>query len=161
MSERTAALLDHAFALIVPPASPSVTDLRRALSAAYYAGFHYCCFQVATLFIGRHGPDHPAWELVYRSLDHGPITNACRALAGQGSTHGPTVKRFAQVMIELRAVREDGDYHPADDGVPNFFSALTTLASAKAAFMLMDRITDSERRDVFARMAFKPLKQRG
>jgi uncharacterized protein (UPF0332 family) len=57
---------------------PKQADLRRAISACYYALFHTLCFNCANCIVGR-GADYPknAWRRSYRALQHGFAKGAC------------------------------------------------------------------------------------
>jgi hypothetical protein len=57
--------------LTVPPASetePRQTDLRRAISAAYYALFHFTLAAASDLFVGRDKRSTPEYRMTYRSV---------------------------------------------------------------------------------------------
>lgn len=57
---------------------PRQSDLKRALSTAYYALFHTLARECADRLIGTHSPQRSAaWKQVYRALDHGFAKQAC------------------------------------------------------------------------------------
>ena len=64
---------------------PRQTELRRAVSAAYYALFHTLANSCATTLVGstRANRDQTAWRQTYRSLEHGHAQRQCdnRSLA--------------------------------------------------------------------------------
>jgi hypothetical protein len=67
------------------PNRPRQADLRRAVSTAYYAVFHALARQCADRFVGTgHNRSRPAWQQVYRALDHGFAKNACFQAANLG-----------------------------------------------------------------------------
>ena len=55
------------------PGRPRETDLRRAISTAYYAVFHCLAAYGADTLVGGPGSnrDLRAWNRMYRSLEHG------------------------------------------------------------------------------------------
>jgi hypothetical protein len=61
---------------------PLQVDLKRAVSAAYYAMFHAMAKECADTIAGtgRHRSDK-AWVQVYRALEHGVAKNACKQVA--------------------------------------------------------------------------------
>ena len=92
-----------------PP--PSEADLRRAVSAAYYAVFHTLAASNAELIAGQpqSGISAYAWERVYRRLDHGRAQNNLRAVLNLLS---PAGENFARAFIELQDLRREADYDP-------------------------------------------------
>ena len=58
---------------------PSEADMRRAISAAYYALFHTLAASNAELIAGQpqSSVSAYAWERVYRRLDHGRARITC------------------------------------------------------------------------------------
>ena len=56
---------------------PTQTDLRRAVSTAYYALFHCLAAAAADLLTGN-GSRGPEWHQVYRALEHGKARKACQ-----------------------------------------------------------------------------------
>ena len=65
---------------------PRQIDLRRAISAAYYAVFHSFCQNCADTLVGTSKRKRPnrAWQQVYRGLDHGAARSACEAARNIG-----------------------------------------------------------------------------
>lgn len=95
--------------------NPSVTtdtELRRAVSCAYYAIFHTLCRAYADALAGAHvgsqlGRD--AWNMAYRSIDHGQARSKC----SDGSNmrrFGPDIQDFAGRFVELQQRRHEADY---------------------------------------------------
>lgn len=73
-------LLDQADHLIAPPAigAPRHTDLRRAISNAYYAVFHTVLAQAADTFVGKTNRKSELYALLYRSIDHGALERSAK-----------------------------------------------------------------------------------
>jgi hypothetical protein len=71
-------LLDQALRLASPTLGPpKQVDLRRAISAAYYAVFHAALRAAADEFIGRNKQGTPLYTLAYRSIDHASLRELC------------------------------------------------------------------------------------
>lgn len=94
---------------------PTQADLRRALSTAYYAAFHFVMAQCADLLtcdpggqtIGR------AWHQVYRSVKHVDVRNACNVAADASYGFPKEIQEFAVLYPNMRRLREEADYDPA------------------------------------------------
>jgi hypothetical protein len=79
MSFSPAGLLEHAERLLKASAgvskAPSEEDLRRAISAAYYAVFHTVVGATADLFSRFADPTKTIYERVYRKPEHKDVKN--------------------------------------------------------------------------------------
>jgi hypothetical protein len=135
-------LLEHAAQLAGEDAGrgrPSYTNLRRAVSSAYYAAFHQVTDQVAKgLF-----PDDEAFQLkARRSVTHDAVYVVCKWLTGGGNApqhlrpiadrlqQDATVRAVAGSLIGLKEAREEADY---DHARPfNKSETLTLLQDARA-----------------------------
>lgn len=119
-------LLEQADKLIAPPPAgpPRQVDLRRAISAAYYAAFHGTVAAAADLYIGAINRASGQHTLVYRSVDHKELRELCskvrapnlpRNLAQYVPAGGfdADITAFAQALLELQAKRHDADYNPS------------------------------------------------
>lgn len=71
-------LFEHADMLIDNPRGE--TDLRRAISAAYYALFHSILRAAADLVCGAANRATPRYNLAYRSVDHKRLKTVCEQL---------------------------------------------------------------------------------
>ena len=89
------------------PRRPSQTNLRRAVSTAYYAMFHCLASTAADLLIGRSRT--PAWHQVYRALEHGRARNACLQKRVMRSFPAE-VRDFAEAFVTLQNNRHLADY---------------------------------------------------
>ena len=93
---------------------PSETDLRAAISSAYYALFHTICRYSADLLTA---PDPEGllaqniWLEVYRNLDHRQAARNCRTAM---NTHAfcSEIKFFANTFVRLQQNRHEADYNP-------------------------------------------------
>jgi hypothetical protein len=73
-------LFEQADKLIQAPAAgrPRQVDLRRGVSAAYYALFHAILAAAADLVVGTTNQSTVLYELVYRSIDHRALRDYAR-----------------------------------------------------------------------------------
>ena len=90
---------------------PRQVDLKRALSAAYYAMFHALAKECADTIAGA-GRDRSqaAWVQVYRALEHGVAKNACRQARNKGFPL--QIVHFAELFAALQDERHAADYDP-------------------------------------------------
>lgn len=107
-------LLDSARALCPSNTGkkPKQADLRRAVSAAYYAAFHELARTCADALVGKTKSKRPnkAWVEVYRGLDHGVAKDACHRAVNISFPVG--ILDFADAFKQLQAARHGADYDP-------------------------------------------------
>ncbi|MFN4169033.1 MAG: hypothetical protein ACK4HD_12050 [Pannonibacter phragmitetus] len=91
---------------------PRQADLRRAVSAAYYAVFHELARTCADALVGATKARRPnrAWVEVYRGLDHGTAKNACNGASNV--TFPQEIRNFSDAFKQLQAARHSADYDP-------------------------------------------------
>lgn len=119
-------LLEQADRLIASgaPGQPRQADLRRAISAAYYATFHATLAAAADLYIGTTKRTTGQYTLVYRSVHHRDLRDLCsrvRAISSIGrlAQYVPAggfdadMRTFAEAILELQESRHDADYNPS------------------------------------------------
>jgi hypothetical protein len=95
-------------------------DLRRALSTAYYAVFHFCLTSAADMVCGAANRSTPRYGFVYRSVDHARLRGLCDQLRGSQPRNvalTPTggfgkVADFARNTYNLYEQRISADYDP-------------------------------------------------
>lgn len=92
---------------------PRQSDLKRAISTAYYAMFHALCNIVADCLVGTAGADRsePAWRQAYRCVEHGFSVTQCENKRVM-SRFPREVQFFAGVYVELQEKRYEADYNP-------------------------------------------------
>ena len=108
-------LLDQADRLVAPPAggAPRQTDLRRAISAAYYALFHALAAEAADGLAGARHRRSPRYALIYRSVEHRSLKTLCHdvskpSLPDKYSAYAPkggfggVLKAVANALVELQ-----------------------------------------------------------
>lgn len=95
---------------------PRQADLRRALSAAYYAMFHTLARCCADTLVGatRASRSQPAWTQTYRALEHGYARNQC-IRASQNDDFPQAVRKFSERFARMQRLRQTADYAPDSD----------------------------------------------
>ncbi len=105
-------LLEQADLLINRPGRPRQANLRRAVSTAYYAVFHYTVKSAAELVVGlsarRSTPE--VYARVYRAIDHGDLRN--RLNETRVRSISSNIGKFARAVIQLQQERHRADYDP-------------------------------------------------
>ena len=96
--------------MVLGPQQPTQTDLRRAVSTAYYALFHCLALSGADLLIGADGAERDsAWHQVYRALEHGKTMQVCNNK--QRMAEFPeSIREFAEAFVILQRERQQADY---------------------------------------------------
>jgi hypothetical protein len=117
-----------------PSGEPHQTDLRRAISSAYYGVFHFTLASAADMVVGTDNRSTARYSLAYRSVDHARLRTLCSQLkASQMSSDlSPYVPAggfgeiidFARLAANLLQLRNLADYHPSE---------LFTIDEARAA----------------------------
>ena len=89
---------------------PRQTELRRAVSAAYYALFHALALSCANLLSGT-DRSRPSWEQTYRGLDHGHARNQCNDQSGMTALPAD-IRNFGRRFVYAQSKRQQADYSP-------------------------------------------------
>jgi hypothetical protein len=108
-------LLRQADVLAASVAATQV-DLRRAISAAYYAVFHFCATAAADMILSASARSSPRYSLVYRSIDHSRFRALPRQLNGSPITPANEFGKigdFAEITANLNERRSLADYDPS------------------------------------------------
>lgn len=136
---------------------PMQAYLRRAISTAYYALFHTLAQCCADLLIGSAGAmrSKPAWNQVYRALDHGSAKYACenkKVIA----KFPKEIQDFANMFVMMQIERHDADYDPDK----RFFKSavLTTIAASEVVMADFATAPSKDRRAFAAWVLFKQRK---
>jgi uncharacterized protein (UPF0332 family) len=137
--------------LALDPRRPREINLRRAVSASYYALFHEICKQAADSFVGVTKHDRPAWGVVYRSLQHGQAKERCKALAGKGL--GQQVDNIASQFPTLQAERHTADYDPSGFAKGRV-EVESLIADAQSAIADLRDMPNETKLDFLARLLF-------
>jgi uncharacterized protein (UPF0332 family) len=133
---------------------PRQSDLRRAVSTAYYALFHAFAQDAANLLTGV-GTNRAAkaWSQVYRSLEHGFAKNACKQVASLGFPQ--SLRHCADAFVRLQESRHKADYDP--DERLDLVDVLFAIWLAENA---ISQLRSAERRDRRAFAVHLLLKKR-
>ena len=122
---------------------PVQAELRRAVSAAYYALFHALSRSCANILVGvaPASRSQPAWSQVYRALEHGHAKNQCsnwRML----SRFPRQIRGFADSVVEMQRHRQEADYNPDAR-----FSRSDVLLFIRDAKRAISEFADTDARD--------------
>jgi hypothetical protein len=145
------------------PGAPLQVDLRRAISAAYYAVFHKILTEAANQVVGHSQP----WEqynLVYRGIGHGQLRAMCNSARHPTlpkkyapcvpvgfSTH---IQTFAALTVELQEKRHSADYDPAVRVLKS--DAALAISNAREALRHWQDALGEERRIFILLLLFPP-----
>jgi len=138
-------LLEHArFLANLDPRTTSQANIRRAISAAYYAVFHLLAAEVAA----QVSPDSPAGlrERTQRALDHMQMVKVAKAFSLEGATRvkdlpddivlpNPVSRELASIGNRFKELQDAR--HAADYDVSKYFyptDALTQVQEAEEVF---------------------------
>ena len=100
---------------------PPQAELRRAVSATYYAMFHALAACCADMLVGatRANRSQQAWRQTYRALEHGFAKNRC-SNRGVIISFSQPIQDFAELFVETQRQRHVADYDPSPDSDDNF-----------------------------------------
>lgn len=159
-------LFDQADRLLASPFPGPIrqTDLRRAISAAYYGLFHTCLIAAADEFVGAAHRATNRYGLVYRGIDHRTLREVCDEAkkptpSARYMPHLPpggfdsAIRAFSDTASELQRKRHLADYNP----VPRLKRADAELAlsTARDAVRAFAR-ADEEHRKLFLTLLVCP-----
>jgi hypothetical protein len=160
-------LLEQADRLIEPPPAgpPRQVDIRRAISAAYYAVFHFTLAEAANQFVGKTKQSTRQYGLVYRSVDHGALYQLCTdaakptlppklALHVPQGKFGRDIQQFAGLILELQRKRHSADYDPSIRVKTS--DALLAARAARNALARFNAASAVERESFLSLLLFKP-----
>lgn len=137
-------LIDQAATLAKrSPKKPRQADLRRAISACYYAVFHALCRSNADVLVGT-GNNKPkrAWSQAYRAANHGQVKKRCKSARAKGFPRG--LANFADSFTSLQELRHRADYDP--DWRFQRSEVENHIAKAKAAIGALRKTPLTDRR---------------
>jgi hypothetical protein len=149
-------LFEQASKLITPQAGrPRQVDVRRAISAAYYAIFHATITGAVDQFVGVTNRDRSRYGLVYRSVNHAWLRDLCKEVQkptlsnkfkpyAPSTGFGPNITAFAAAVVELQEKRHSADYDVMIR--MNRSDAAFAIATARAA---LDRLVRQADRGVW------------
>ena len=159
-------LLEQATRLgTAPPAGrPRQVDLRRAISSAYYAVFHFVLASAADHIVGVTKRSTGEYSRVYRSIDHKSLRDLCEemqkaTLPARYARHTPrrgfgsNIAAFAAGFSDLQEKRHLADYDPlVREKLSDAQAAIRTARAAIARF----RSASTARRKAFLSLLLFP-----
>jgi hypothetical protein len=138
-------LIRQARQLISQHAAPSPAaqaDLRRAISSAYYAVFHFTLIALADLFVGSDVASRASlrYQLVYRSIDHKLFKTLCEEATKQTASKrwasyvgisktGIHIGEYAKAVTVLQDARHEADYDPLANLNPSDVGLMIDMAN--------------------------------
>jgi hypothetical protein len=157
-------LLDQAARLAAAPPNgrPRQADLRRAISATYYAVFHAIVTDLADQLVGRDNRDTP-YSLLYRGVLHRDLSGLCKEIVKDNLTDkyklyepeggfSPDLLAVANAFVSLQEKRHSADYDPLYR-VRASETALT-LEEGRAAVAHWRNVPNEQRRLFITLLAF-------
>lgn len=158
-------LLEQAEQLISPPAgAPRQADIRRAISAAYYAAFHFILAAAADEMVGITKRSSTRYTLVYRSINHSALKKLCEKLSRgilqpdilkhfhPTKGHGANLQFLASALIELQENRHLADYDPSQK--LKLSDARRAIDTAKLVMGKFDKLSLRRRQSFIALLCF-------
>lgn len=127
--------------------SATQTELRRAVSCAYYAMFHTLALSNANTLIGASPADQQrwAWQQTYRAADHRPTRNKLSS-ASLGGRFPGAIRRFGVTFADVQRVRHSADYDPHSNFPATDVSEL--IGRVETAIANFNQTPDDIRRDL-------------
>lgn len=139
------------------PRRPQEASIRRSISTAYYALFHYLIEESTRLLLGAGPKDEEFRHLLARAAVHGTMKKACEELIkkkhatpfdtvfnGLSVAGTPELKTVAKIFISLQQKRHVADYNVS--ATLNKATALLCVSEAKDAFRAWKALKIANRR---------------
>jgi uncharacterized protein (UPF0332 family) len=104
------------------PKRPQQGNLRRAVSAAYYALFHFLIDHACRAMLGTSMKLRPYRDVLARAFQHGAMEKACKSFGGSvlpdmvkkglpsGFTVSPDLQSVSQTFVDAQDKRRHADY---------------------------------------------------
>ena len=160
-------LLDQAV-LLANPSGPGVSrqaDMRRAISAAYYAVFHAVITAASDTWVGKTKRGTREYALAYRSVDHRTLRKLCEEVEKSTASKkyqpffptdgfGPDMRVLAETLIALQEKRHTADYDPLFEARRS--DALIAITLARTALHHFRTVNSAERRAFLSLIVFPP-----
>ena len=131
---------------------PQQMQLRKAVSAAYYAVFHALAKSNADTLIGVSAQFRslPAWTQTYRALDHGPAKNRIQSGLNE---FAPAIRSFGSAFIILQDERHRADYDP--DAEFTRFDTIRLIDRAEVVIIGFEAAEPTQRKSFAAQVLFR------
>lgn len=151
---------------------PRQANLRRAVSTAYYAVFHFLVDQACRSVLGTQQGQAAYRRLLGRAFDHSAMKGACRSFGGgtlpdsiqralpANFRIARETKRVAGTFVELQEARHRADYDLTQPFTRS--EALTMISEVEKDIRGFDRLNSSVSKKFFLAclLAWKPLETR-
>jgi hypothetical protein len=123
------------------------TELRRAVSCAYYALFHTLAASNANTLIGASQADQQrwAWQQTYRAVDHRPTRNKL-SRTSLSDKFPVEIHSFGRIFATAQQERHSADYDPHSRFSGT--NVIDLIADVEAAINTFNQTTDDIRRDL-------------
>lgn len=144
-------LFDIAKRLATPPRTgkPRQADLRRAVSTAYYALFHYILGQAADELVGSTSATRQTktWALIYRGFNHGQMATRSGQVSSPPSPLAATDfdGGIGAIAVEFKTLQNER--HKADYDPHAVFKLESVNGRIEAAEAAIRRFAGSPRRE--------------
>ena len=127
---------------------PRQAELRRAISAAYYALFHTLANSCANLLVGSRSSTRTrqAWRQAYRSLDHGQVKKQCTERRPRRvlQRFPQAVQDFAEHFVNVQRLRHLADYDPLERFVRSEVSQV--VEQSESIILEFNQVSREDRR---------------
>jgi hypothetical protein len=148
-------LLDQASTLTEAQARHSTeTDLRRAMSAAYYAVFHAIASAAADSIVPANKRATEQYARVYRSISHGALRKLCDRVRSKNLAFGSDIREFAAAVADLQEKRHSADYDPTFTAIR--LDTRLTIHAARSAISQFEAAPAAERAHFLSLLLFPP-----
>lgn len=151
-------MLDHAEALIQQKprgGRHKEVDLRRSISASYYALFHAVLQTSADFLVDKSHRRSPSYLIVYRSLDHAKLKRVCDDVRRstlperyrkvlRTPNFQADIQQVAFAIVKLQEWRYSAEYNPVE--AFSFVDALFTSSMAREAVRALKRASNEQLR---------------
>jgi hypothetical protein len=138
---------------------PRATDLRRAISAAYYAVFHAIASAAADSVVPANKRATEQYSRVYRSINHRALRSLCERVRGKNSDFGSDIREFAAAVADLQEKRYSADYDPLFQAIP--LDARLTIHAAQTVISQFQNAPAEERTRFLSLLLFPSKRAEG
>ena len=132
---------------------PRQAELRRAVSAAYYALFHTLANSCADLLVGTKAANRSdqAWRQAYRSIDHGHVKRQCTERRPKRVLRRfpADIQDFAAHFVKMQNQRHLADYDPFE-----YYKRSPVSQLIEETKVAIDQFNQADRKDRVAFLVF-------
>lgn len=133
---------------------PRQADLRRAVSAAYYALFHALAHCGADMLAGSSSVrrNQTGWQRIYRSLEHGTTRSRLNNQSGMNG-FPREIQDFGQFFVDLQLQRHRADYDPTASF--DRATVIQLVAETERRIIALENTDAADRRDFAIYVLFR------